>query len=396
MNQPADWGPRVQRVTDDARDFYARALRRYNELLRRVSSGELPADEVQRQFRDYLQQQAPASTQTLVASSVALLAGLLYLEAQYRDALVDGLVPADTPPPPPPDPATIDPATWYQTVSRYAAELGARAQARNQRLVERVATGQVSAADVQQQGRRYLEQSAPHLLGEVMALGVGFVEQMQRASASVADGLYDQLLGPEAGEAPAPEPPICLDLQGPAGSIVSTTLVFENARGVPAAITCRVSDFTARAGGARFAAPLEVAPARLALAPGQRGEIGVRLALTTPPFTPGDDYAATLVVDGIGDSPRVVQILARATPVPASRPGPDTTVTSTRSTERTGRASSARPSAKASPKRPARPPAKAASKRTRKAPVKSASERIAKPPAKAPVKRSAKATRQKQ
>ena len=392
MSQPADWGARVQRVTDDARDLYARALRRYDELLRRVSSGELPADEVQRQFRDYLQQQAPASTRTMVESSVALLAGLLHLEAQYRDALVDGLVPAEAPPPPPPDPSSIDPATWYQALSRYAAELGARAQARNQRLVERVATGQVSAADVQQQGRRYLEQAAPHLLGEVMALGVDFVEQVQRASAAVSDGLYDQLLGPEPGDAPAPEPPLCLDLQGPAGSTVSTTLVFENARAAPATVTCRVSDFTARAGGARFAAPLDISPDRLALAPGQRGEVGVRLTLATPPFTPGDDYAATLIVDGVGESPRVVQILARATPSPGRAATPAASATPTRDPDanRAAPTRTAKPTAKAAPKRAAKPAAKAAPKRA----AKPAATTMTTP--KRGTKRTARMTRQKE
>lgn len=317
MSQPADWGQRVQELTEESRQLYTRSVRRYNDLLMRVAQGQVSADEVQRQFRDYLQEQSPSSTRTLVELSVGLLSGLLYIEARYRDALLDGLLPPEPPPQPPPDPASLDLANWFQELSRYAADQAARSMARNQRLVERVASGEVSAEEVQAQGRRYLEQAAPYLLSDVMALGLGFVEQMQRTSASMSDGLYDRLLGPEESAAPPrPEPPVCLDLQGPLGSIVSTTLVFENSRGTAAAITCQASDFAARSGAVRFASPLEIAPTHMTLAPGERGEVQVRLPLTSPPFDVGQDYAATIVIDGAGERPQVVQVLARATAAP--------------------------------------------------------------------------------
>lgn len=315
--QPADWALRFQALAAEAGELSARSLRRYQALLERVARGELQPDQVQKQFQEYLQAQATSSTRELVESSVGLLAGLLYVEARYREALLEGLLPPDSPIPPPPSPAGADLPTWFQALSAYASEQSARGLARHQMLVERVSAGQIPAAQVQEHGRRYLETHAPGLLADVMDLGLGFVGRLQQSSSTFTDGLYDRVLGPDdRGSAAAPEPPVCVDLRGPSGSVASADMVVENTRAEPAEVVCRTSEFAARAFGRRVRAALAVEPSRFTLAPGEQREVRLDLPLDPALFAPGADYVATLQIAGAGERELIVQLLAHAQPLP--------------------------------------------------------------------------------
>jgi hypothetical protein len=312
MTDPSDWGVRFQELSAEAGQTYARSLRRYNELLSRVARGELHPDDIQRQFRDYVQERSTTSTRELVELSVGLLAGLLHVEARYRDALLDGLLPPQGPPAPPPSPETIDLANWFQTLAKYAAEQSARSMARHQQLVDKVAAGEIQPGAVQEQGRRFLESHAPMFLGDVMALGLDFVGRLQQSSATLADGLYDRVLGPEGNGAARPEPPICVDLRGTSGSIPTASLVVENTRLQSAEVVCVASEFAPRSGGQRFRPALEIVPARFSLAPGEHRDVDIRLPLEPTRFAPGVDYVATLSIAGAGEHELLVRLLARA------------------------------------------------------------------------------------
>jgi hypothetical protein len=321
VSQAAEWGRRFQDLAAEAGQLSAWSLRRYQHLLERVSRGELKPDEVQKQFRDYLQEQAGASTREAVELSVGLLAGLLYAEAKYREAMLDGLLPAADTVPPPPSPSGIDLTNWFQALATYAAEQSARGTARHQQLVERVASGAVSAARVQEHTQQYLQTHAPEFLAEVMDLGLTFVGNLQRSSSTLAAGLYDRVLGPDGHGPSGPEPPIILELRGLSGSVVSSTVVVENTRPETADITCRVSEFTARAFGRRFRAPMEIDPPRFTLASGGQQDVALRLTLDPSVFAAGADYVATLQISGAGERDLIVQLIARAD-APASAATP--------------------------------------------------------------------------
>lgn len=318
MTGPADWGQSFQALTAEAGQAYARTVRRYSELLDRVGRGELRPDQVQTEFRHYLEEHAADATRELVELSVGLLTGLLHIESRYRDGMLDGLLPAEGPPPAPPAPESIDLTNWFQKLAAYATEQSTRSMARHQQLVDRVAAGEIPPQRVQEEGRRFLEQHAPQFIGDVMTLGLTFVGRLQRSSAALTDGLYDRVLGPDAPAPAAPEPPVCLDLRGHTGTVASATLVVENTRQVAAEVTCEISEFAPRDGGRRFRPVIDVAPARFTLAPGEARDVEVRLPLDAALFSAGADYAATLRISGAGDRELIVQILARAEE--ASRP----------------------------------------------------------------------------
>jgi hypothetical protein len=93
-----------------------------------------------------------------------------------------------------------------------------------------------------------------------------------------------------------------------------------------AEVTCRVSEFTARAFGRRFRAPMEIEPARFTLASGAAQDVALRLTLDPSVFASGADYVATLQISGAGERDLIVQLMAhadsRAEHGPASTPTP--------------------------------------------------------------------------
>jgi hypothetical protein len=213
----------------------------------------------------------------------------------------------------------VDLTNWFQALATYTSEQGARALRRQQQLVERISSGQVTSAQVQQQGQQFLQAHSAQFLGDVIALGMHFVAQLHRNSSALTDGLYDRVLGPELhfngnapGPASAPEPPLCVDLRGTAGTMAAACIVIENTRAAPAQVECRASHFVPRSGGAPLGVVLEITPARFTLPAGGQAEVDLRLLLDREQFETNADYAASLVVTGAGERELVVQVTAQA------------------------------------------------------------------------------------
>jgi hypothetical protein len=250
--------------------------------------------------------------------SVGLLAGLLHVEARYRDALLDGLLPPADPPPPPPSPERLDLTNWFQVLASYASEQSARSIARHQQLVERVASGAIVPDQVKSQGEHFLNRHAPEFLGDVMTLGLTFVSRLQQSSVSLSNGLYDRVLGAPPPEPSPLDPPICLDLRAPSGAVATATIVVENTRAAAADVVCRVSHFMPRSGGQRFEPGMTIEPARFRLLPGEPRDVDITVTLDPVRFAVGTDYVATLLVSGAGERDLVIQLIARADVPPAA------------------------------------------------------------------------------
>lgn len=304
-------------MTADAGRSYDRVLRRHRELLSRVADGTLDPEVVQRGFQAYLQQQSTGSTRELVEASVGLLTGLLYTEAKYREAMLDGLLPPDEPIPPPPSPASIDVTNWFQTLANYGSVQSARSVARQQRLVERIASGELSVAQLDRHGRAYVTNQAPKFVAEMVELGLAFARQMQRSSTALAEGLYDDVLGADADGAGGADAALVMDLEGVAGATVVSHIEVENSRDTPADIVCTLSPFVSRDTGRGVVAGV-IEPARCVLPAGTSREIAVRVVLDPAVFAPATDYFAMLRVAGAGDREMIVQLIVRAVSVDAA------------------------------------------------------------------------------
>ena len=241
------------------------------------------------------------------------------MEARYRDALLDGLVPPADPPPPPPSPVRLDLANWFQALATYPPSRAPAAW----RAISSSSSGSrpaTVAAAVKSQGERFLAQHAPEFLGEVMNLGLTFVSRLQQSSSLLSDGLYDRVLGQEQPSLAAR----AADLPRSARARPETPRPRPSSsrtRAQAAAdVVCRVSAFTRRTGGDRFSPALEIAPERFKLAPGEQQDVNIRLLLDPRRFAIATDHVATLLISGAGHRDLVVQLIARAeSPVPVAK-----------------------------------------------------------------------------
>lgn len=311
MTTAEDWSRRYQELTADVGRSYDRVLRRHRELLGRVADGSLDPGVVQAGVQSYVAQQAGSSTRELIEASVGLLAGLLYTEAKYREVMLEGLLPPDAPIPPPPSPSSIDLANWFQTLASYGAVQSARSVARQQQLVERIASGALSVAELERHGQSFVTTQSPKFVSEVVELGLAFARQMQRSSASMAEGLYDGVLGSDADADGSAEAALVMELQGTLGTTVESQVEIENTRDVPADIECTLTPFVSRETGRGVSAGV-VEPARCVLTVGATREIAVRVSLDPDVFTPGVDYFGMLRVTGVEARDMIVQIVVRA------------------------------------------------------------------------------------
>ena len=155
-------------------------LRRHRELLDHVADRTLDPDVAQHGFQSYLQQQAAASTRELVEASVGLLTGLLYFEARYGEAMLDGFLTPDDPIPPPPRPESVNLSSWFQTLASSGVVQNTRSIARQQKLIERIAAGDISVAQLDQHGRAYVSTQAPKFVSDVVELRLAFARRIQR------------------------------------------------------------------------------------------------------------------------------------------------------------------------------------------------------------------------
>jgi hypothetical protein len=317
-SQSAAWGARYQTLTTETAQRYARILARYQELIDRVARGELSAPEVQAQLQRAVEDQASRATRDLVELSVELMSGLFYAEACYREALLDNLLPKAAPVPPPPAAAGLELTSWFQALAMYASQQSARAAGRQQTLIDRLASGELSASVVQEEGRRFVETEAPRFLDEVMNLGLSFVGRLQNSSVDLADALYDRVLGPEAVRETSPEPPITLELEGALGSELRAEIVVENAHPRETAVECRASEMAACTGGERFASGLVISPASFQLAPGAQRDVTLALPLDPARFAPSRDYVTSVHIAGAGERETVIELVVHTRPAPAA------------------------------------------------------------------------------
>jgi hypothetical protein len=306
-----EWSRRYQDLTADVGRSYDRVLRRHHELLAGVADGSIDPRDVQTSVQSYLAAQAGSSTRELIEASVGLLAGLLYTEAKYREVMLDGLLPAGEPIPAPPSPASIDITNWFQTLASYGAVQTARSVTRQQQLVERISSGDLSVAELERHGKQFVAEQSPRFIAEVVELGLAFARQMQRSSAALAEGLYDGVLGADDDAGDSPDAALVMELQGVVGSTVESYVEVENSRELPADIECTLTPFVSRETGRGVSAGV-VEPARCVLTVGETRTLAVRVALDPAVFSPEVDYFGMLRVSGAGEREMVVQLVVRA------------------------------------------------------------------------------------
>jgi len=335
-----DWTASYQALTNKAASSYQRLLINWQELLGKVSCGELAPNVIQDRLPKFFQNQNQLFYRRLSALSFDFLKGLSEVQGEYTEDFIQGLLgdsftapPRPSPPSPPVGSADVDEWTsWYQAVTAYMLEQTQSALARYQSVLERVASGRITPSSIQDYARKFAGDRTLLLSRDTANLQLKFFESLLELNQDFADDLFSYLASDESSRANGSIESISLDLIGRSGSTVAASLTVENTAAQTSEVHCAISEFRKADGtGLTFRPPLEVDPLEFPLNPGETRPVALRLYLNPDVFVSNQNYTGTLIINQKKQSILVLLTAraiaeeagkAKASPVTAAREPP--------------------------------------------------------------------------
>jgi hypothetical protein len=315
---PTDWRAALQDLTAKAAESYARSVTHSQDLLARVYRGELTPMTFQEQLPGFFNERGTKFYNELARLSFDFFNGFMALNTKYSNEYYRGLMPEFVEPEPARTPGdsgeVFDWTRLHQIFNSHMAEQNQRGAAGYHLLMEKIGRGELSATAVQDYARRFSQEHGADYARDAAELNFGFFDGMLRLNQRYHDDLFSRLTygGNGAHTAEVPAEPVYVEISGPVGSIVSTSLVIENTTGERSDVTCAVSQFRSVDGaGPAFDAPVEVEPAGFSLRADEDRTVTIRLQLRADLFAAGRACAATLMVRRQADQDTLVFLLVK-------------------------------------------------------------------------------------
>lgn len=293
----------------------AKVLDLYQQVMDCVARGELPATVLQDMQPAFVQARGADFSNQFAEITLRFFTAVLQLGAIYTDELSDMVTPgaADAPMPPPQLNVT-DPVQWYQQLNEYAAQLNARAVRSYQSLLERVASRDVTPAQLQETSARYAEQHLPAHLHQLSVLYFNLLNALNDLQTGYQEEFLQGVL--ETVYQSDEEAPFLLNLSAPLGETATATMSLTNTTDAPTAVRCTASDIRRADGvGPAFAPQISFSPDSLKILPGDEANLTLTLLLDTDSFDPDVLYIGTLAITGHGEPKFEVPLRITATSV---------------------------------------------------------------------------------
>ncbi|HSU86560.1 MAG TPA: hypothetical protein VLI42_07485 [Chthoniobacterales bacterium] len=231
-----DWATSFQALTGKATSSYEGVLERWQELLKKVSRGELAPSSLEDRLPEFLHEEGGEFYRRLAALSFELCNALAEVQAKstndfMRALLGDAVVAEQSSPlsPPAPPLATSEPdewTRWYQNVTVCIVEQNESALSCCQVLLEKVADGRLTPKSVQEFSRKFMNERALALSGDAGAAQMRFYESLLQLNREFVENLFARLVREGDARSAQPNEPLRIELTGttemtvPAGSPV--------------------------------------------------------------------------------------------------------------------------------------------------------------------------------
>lgn len=209
---------------------------------------------------------------------------------------------------------------WIQELITQSAMEQMRVMQRFNEVLKRVARGEMDPQAVNEEIMRFAQEESTRYVGDLTRLSLSFYSALLELGRNYNDRLLHQLSGgannhnaPTAQRA-APPQQVEMALHAPAGEEIVRSFVIENKRAEATDISFLVSEFTDATGASVFRPPLQLQPARFTLRPGEERVVTLQLPLLEQFFTPGQRYAATVLVRGHDDLVLALDVQVDAPP----------------------------------------------------------------------------------
>lgn len=305
----ADWSTSYSQYLTRSAALSARTLNLYQLSLERISQGKLPPTIFQDHFPAFAAAHSAEFSKRLSAVTSRFLSDLVRLGASFAQQSKSAR----------PEPEIVPPrfdasnsSRWYQELAEYAGQLNARAVKAYRAQLERVAAGEATPSEVQQEAKEQMTRDLPGFMESMTHAYFEFLNGLSDVRSAFEDTYFQGLLS--AAKHDGSDAPISLTLAGPLGTTAWASLAVTNATGQPSRILHQVFDVRRVDGvGPSLMPELAFTPKTFELAPEEEGTLSLSLQLDPASYDADALYAGKLHLAGGSEVPLEVELRILAT-----------------------------------------------------------------------------------
>jgi hypothetical protein len=313
-NDPTDWSTSYSRYLTRSAALSARTLKLYHEALECVSQGKMPPTIFQDYFPRFAQAHAAVYAASLAGAGARFFSELVRLGAglgQPQSGSEPEIVP--------PRFDATNPVRWFEQFAEYAGQLSAHGVKTYRAQLDRVAAGETTPSEVQQNASDFLSRQLPEYLQRTTQVYFDLLNTLNDVRASYEETYFRGVLA-EATDREG-ETPVALSLSGPPGATVSASLSVTNTTGQRARVAYRMTEVRRPDGvGRAFVPSVTIFPESMELGPEEEGTITISLRLDPQQYDPDALYTGTLYVTGGAGLQVEVQVRIVVHPVDSANP----------------------------------------------------------------------------
>jgi hypothetical protein len=300
----ADWSISYSQYLARSAALSARTLNLYQLALERISQGKLPPTIFQDHFPGFAAAHTTEFSKRFSVVASRFLSDLVRLGASFAKQ------PNSAAPEPeiiPPRFEDSDPARWYEELSAYAGRLNARGIKAYRAQLDRVAAGETTPSEVQQDATEQMSRDLPEYMQSMTQLYFDLLNGLNDVRSMYEESYFQGLLA--AAKQEASEGPVALTLAGPVGSTVAASLSVTNTTGQRARIVHQVFDIRRVDGvGPSLIPEVLFAPETFELGPDEEGTLSLSLQLDPARYDVDALYSGKLHLAGASEVPLELEL----------------------------------------------------------------------------------------
>jgi len=306
----ADWSTSYSQYLARSAALSARTLNLYQLALERVSQGKLPPTIFQDHFPAFAVAHGAEFTNRFAEVGSRFLSDLMRLGASFsqQPPNTDAAERENIPP----QFDASNPARWYEQIAEYAGQLNARAVKAYRAQLDRVAAGETTPSEVQQQTAEQMAQQLPAHMQLLTQLYFDLLNGFNDVRSAYEETYFRGLLA--KAETDDGDANVTLTLAGPPDTTAVASLSVTNTTGQPTRIGHHIVDVRRIDGvGPSLVPAIAFVPETLELGPDEEGTLTISLRLDPEQYDSNTLYTGALYLTGGSDVPLEVKLRIFAT-----------------------------------------------------------------------------------
>jgi hypothetical protein len=301
----ADWSTSYSQYLARSAALSARTLNLYQLALERVSQGALPPTIFQDYFPTFAMTHGAEFSTRFAEVGSRFLSDMVRLGSSFAQQGADA--PAAQPEAVPPQFDASNPGRWYEQIAEYAGQLNARAVKAYREQLDRVAAGETTPGEVQQQTAQKMADRLPGSMQLMTRLYFDLLNGLNDVRSAYEETYFRGLLGTvrsDDGDAA-----VVLTLAGAMGTTAAASLSVTNTIGQRTRVRHRIADVRRVDGAGPSLIPaVSCAPDALDLAPDEEGTLTISLQLDPEQYDADVPYAGAMYLIGGSEVPLEVRL----------------------------------------------------------------------------------------